>query len=103
MLLPRPSRAALLGINGSCAPEGFKQLKTKSEPSKGEPWSTWEAAKKNRQMVPQMHTAALRAKIKKLLAPEGLSHSELRVDASREGNSPCPAGAREPPCARPAP
>lgn len=53
-------------------------------------------------MVQQMHTAELRAKIKNLLAPEGLCHSELQVDASGEGDSLCPAGAREPPCACPA-
>lgn len=35
-------------------------------------------------MVQQMHTAELRAKIKNLLAPEGLCHSELQVDASGE-------------------
>lgn len=54
-------------------------------------------------MAQQIHTAELRAKIKKLLAPEGLSRSKLRVDACGEGNSLCPAGAREPPRVRPAP
>lgn len=77
-------------------------LKTKSEPSKGEPRSTWEAGKK-RQMAQQTHTAELRAKIKKLLAPEGLSRSKLWVDARGEGNSLCPAGASEPPRMCPAP